>query len=137
MTLHLWLGRPGEEVLRSGTARELAEQAADESYDRMMAPPCPACGRAVKDEDYERHRRVDHADNEVVQPAGKPNSREVVLQAYDTDDLERKLARYRALHPGVGLALLGDGTRIVGEHKKVTLIWRRWRVLDGRGRPAS
>lgn len=132
MTFHLWLGRPGEEVLRSGTARELAEQAATASFDHMMAPPCPACGRPVKDVDWERHRRVDHQDNEVVQPAGKPDARELMLLAYDAADMDRKLATWRSRHPGVGLEPAGDGTREGGK-----IVWRRWRILDGHGRPAE
>lgn len=130
-TVRLWLPQATAATMRQGVAREQAEQAADEAYDRMMAPECVACGKRVKDADYERHRRVDHADNEVVQPAGKPDARELLLLAYDADDMERKLATWRSRHPGIRLESSGDGTREEGK-----IIWRSWRIFDGKGKAA-
>ena len=128
----IWIPAASRQVILAGEAHEKAEQAADESYDQMMAPPCPACGKPVKDKDWERHRRVDHADSEVAQPAGKPDARELLLLAYSQEDMERKLTIWRSRHPGIRLEPSGDGTREEGK-----IVWRRWRIFDGRGKPAQ
>jgi hypothetical protein len=131
-TIHLWIPKATPEAMAVGAARDLAEEGANLAYDAMIAPPCPACGRPVKDAEYERHRRVDHSDNEVVQPYGKPDAREVMLLAYSADDMDRKLAIWRSRHPGIRLEPSGDGTREDGR-----IIFRRWRIFDARGRAAE
>lgn len=131
-TVRLWIPQATAAQMRQGAAREQAEQEADESFERGMATPCPGCGKPVKDADYERHRRVDHADNEVAQPAGKPDARELLLLAYDAADMDRKLQTWRSRHPGIHLEASGDGTRENGR-----IIYRRWRIFDGKGRPAE
>lgn len=129
---HLWLGRPGQETLQQGIAHELAQQSADASHDHVIAPPCPVCGKAVADKDWDKHKYDDHAINDGVLPYGKPNSREVFVAAFTRDSLEEKLAQWRTKHPGLRLALAGEGTRAEGR-----IVWQRFRVLKADGRPAT
>lgn len=128
----LWIPAASAETMRRGVAREQNEQACIDAAAIVHAPPCPACGRPVSDAEWERHRRVDHADHEVCQPAGQPDARELLLLAYDADDMARKLARWRSLHPGIRLEGVGEGTREQGK-----IIWRRWRIFDGHGQAAT
>lgn len=126
---HLWLGRPGQETLQRGIAHELAEQSADASHDRVIAPPCHACGEPVADKDWERHKYEKHAMNEMCQPYGKADSREVLFLCYSRAHLEQKLAIWRSKHPGLRLALAGEGSRNNGK-----LFFQRFRVLDQNGK---
>jgi hypothetical protein len=130
---HLWLGRPGQEILQTGEASERRQQSADASYDRLMAPPCPACNQPVLDRDWERHK-YEHGINEMVQPFGRPDAREAFFLAYSAAQLEEKLAIWRRRHPGIRLALAGDGTRPNGKSR---LYWRRYRLFDHAGRAAT
>lgn len=129
---HLWLGRPGQETLQRGIERELAEQSADASNDTVLAPPCPVCGKPVKDAAWEAHKYSDHGITDEVLPYGKADSREVFVPAYSRDELEQKTAAWRAKHPGLTLALAGEGSRAQGQ-----ILWQRFRVLDAKGRPTT
>lgn len=129
MTFQLWLGRPGEEVLREGTAREMAEQTASESHDQVVAPPCPVCGLPVSDRAWEDHKYSAHGVNDDCLPYGKADSRELFIPAFSRDDLERKKSAWRARHPGLSLALAGEGTRAEGK-----IVWQKFRVLDASGK---
>src|SRR5437016_11380106 len=100
MTYH-WLGRPGQETLQAGVKRELAEQSASESHDRVIAPPCPACNQPVSDRDWRRHCFEAHAINEMVRPYGAPDAREAFFTGYNAASLEEKIAIWRSKHPGV------------------------------------
>ena len=129
----IWTPRLTLVQFREGLAREQAEQRADESYDRMMAPPCPGCGEPVVDEAWERHKYERHALNDAVQPYGRPDAREALFLGGSVDKIEERLARWGRLHPGCTVKLLGEGTELRG---KVALIWRRYRVINGQGREA-
>lgn len=124
-----WIPRATKAQMAAGEATDQAEQAATESYDRMMAPPCVACGKPVSDKDFERHRREEHAGNEQCQPWGTPDAREALFLAHTLDELGRKVALWRSKHPGLRLELAADGTRYEGR-----MVWIRYRVLDSRGR---
>ena len=128
MSFHLWLGRPGEEVLRQGTARELAEQAANEAGARVQAPECHACGQPVADADWEDHKRRGHGTGDGVLPYGTADSREVFVPAFNRDELERKKQAWRDRHPGMSLTIAGEGARAEGR-----IAWQKFRVTkDGR-----
>lgn len=130
MAFHAWVNRPPQAVLEVGERSEKAQQSADESYySKVLAPPCVACGQPVSDADFQRHRYERHGGNEAAVPWGKPTSRELVICGVGSDDMEEKVARWRRLHPGVHLEILGDGHLYGGK-----LAWMRFRVLDHRGR---
>jgi hypothetical protein len=128
--MDLWLGRPGQETLQRGIQRELAEQSADASHDTVIAPPCTVCGKPVKDADWEKHKRFDHGIQDAILPYGTPSSRELFIPAFTIDELEKKKSAWRAKHPGLLLALAGEGSRANGR-----ILWQRFRVLDQKGRP--
>ncbi len=125
----LWLNRPGQDTLQRGMRREQAEQSADASYDRLHSPPCPACGKLVSDREWETHKYAAHGINEMVQPWGRPDTREALFIHVHAQKLEEKIALWRRLHPGVGLALAGEGF-----DRERRLYWQRFLLLDGRGR---
>lgn len=129
---HLWLGRPGQETLQRGIARELAEQSAETSHDNVIAPPCPACSEPVADKDWEKHKYEKHGINEMVRPYGRADAREAFFTGYNKASLEQKLAIWRSKHPGIPLELAGEGHDTA---RKV--VWQRYRLFHGDGRPAT
>lgn len=128
----IWIPQATAQEMAAGLAREKAAQAAAESYDYIVAPPCPACGQPVSDRDWEKHKYQEHDVRQVCQPYGTPDARELLLLAYDAGDMERKLAIWRSKHPGVRLEPAGDGTRENGK-----IIYRRWRLFDAKGKAAE
>lgn len=131
MPFHPWIQKATPAQMAAGEATDRAEQSANESYDRMLAPPCVACDEPVLDKDYERHRYEKHQGNEMVQPIGKPDAREALFLAHTRAELEQKLAIWRGKHPGIRLELAGEGTRFRG-----LMCWSRYRVFDSKGRAA-
>lgn len=132
---HVWIPKLTYVQFQQGLTRELQEQSADASYDRMMAPPCPGCGQAVSDAEWERHKYETHAINEMVQPHGKPDAREALFIGGSREKIEERVAFWRTKHPGCRLALMGDGIEVRGERTRI--LWKRYRILDGKGRPAA
>lgn len=110
--------------------RELLEDEKRRSVDEVQAPKCPACERPVRDQDWDRHRYEVHADPKNVMPYGKPDAREAVFVGPTPDSLDRKVAAWRALHPGVQLRLLGSG-----KDRDRNLLFLRYRIHDAQGRP--
>ena len=129
---YLWLGRPGQETLQRGVARELAEQSADASHANVIAPPCPACGQPVADKDWEAHKYSAHGISEMCQPWGRPDAREAMFVHVTAARLGEKIAAWRSRHPGVQLQLSGDGF-----DRARKLFWRRYRIFDAAGKPAQ
>lgn len=117
----LWLGRPGQEVLTQGLQRDLAEEEANQAGERVIAPPCPACGKPVADKEWRKHGYEDHDIREMVRPYGEPDAREAFFTAYDTDQLEQKVAIWQGKHPGVSLVHAGEGKDV---QRKI--VWRRY-----------
>ena len=110
--IHTWTDRPHPDApaMVQGRARDRAEHSADLSYqERVLAPPCPVCGRGVEDKDWDRHKYEQHGVNDGLRPWGTPDAREALFVAADPDDLDRKIAAWRRTHPGVRLRPLGDG----------------------------
>ena len=127
-----WIHKATPEQIAAGETHEQAQESADKSYDYgVYAPPCVGCGEPVTDQDFYRHRYERHAGNEMVQPFGKPDAREALFLAHSVDELGRKVALWRAKHPGLRLRLAADGKRYEGR-----LVWVRYRVFDTKGRAA-
>lgn len=124
---YIWDKRPNPHSaeFKAGVVREEQEQRCEESYQTVMAPPCPACGQPVSDTDWPAHKYTKHQINESVQPWGRPDSREAVFLGGSRENLAEKIARWSSRHPGVTLLLLGQGTERRG---KVLLFWQRYRV---------
>lgn len=144
---HLWLPNISQQALAAGVARDQAEESADRSYDAMIAPACPACGQPVKDKDWPEHKARGHDLGDGVLPYGAADAREVFVTAYapvvierlralgrltptDEKPMEQKLAEWRQKHPGLSLALAGEGTRAEGK-----IMWQRFRVTRVDGKP--
>jgi hypothetical protein len=112
-------------------AYELQQDRARQANDEIDAPPCPGCGRPVRDENWQAHRRLAHG-LDGVQPYGRPDAREALFIGEDQAELDRKIARWREGHPGVRLLPMGDG-----RDRELGLIFARFRLIDRRGRRAT
>ena len=132
---HVWIPKLTYVQFQRGLTRELQEQSAETSYQTMMAPPCPGCGQAVSDAEWERHKYERHALNEMVQPHGTPDAREALFLGGSPEKIEERMAVWRRKHPGCRLALLGEGHELRGE--KTRILWRRFRILTAQGRSAA
>lgn len=119
---HLWVKETRKDVLAAGEARDLAEESANQSADRVAAPNCPACGDPVPDKEYESHARLKHNSQRlVVRPWGKPESREALFTAPNRELLDQKVAEWLGRHPGLRVEYAADGT-----DREQRLLWVRY-----------
>ena len=130
--MDLWTGRPGAEVVARGERHDRAQHTAALAYDTVVAPPCPSCGRPVRDEEWARHRHEAHGHAGGGQPWGRAESREVLLVDDDREGLERRIAAWRERHPGLRLVAAADG-----RDRDLGVVWARFRVTTRTGRPVG
>jgi len=124
MSPHVWIKESRPDVLKAGEAREAQEEKCNQAADRVEAPPCPGCGKGVKDSDFDQHRaEVHNRPRQVFRPYGKPSSRELLISAPDVGKLEQKLQEWQTRNPGVRLIPLGEG-----KNEDTGLLWVRARI---------
>jgi len=119
----VWITASPEERA-AGRAREAQEEQAARSAEQVEAPPCQACGAAVRDADFERHSaEVHNRPRQIYRPWGRPSSRELLIAAPTPQTVERKVAEWRTRNPGVRLLPLGEG-----QNEETGLLWIRCRI---------
>lgn len=122
----VWVKEARPEVLAQGQVREEQEEKANKSYDELVAPACPACGKPVKDEEWADHKALHGSPRSVIRPYGKVDSREALFTAPDQDRLEQKICQWRESHPGIILEPMGEG-----KDRQTGLVFVRFRLKPG------
>lgn len=131
--VHLWLPNITQRAIAAGIRYELQEDRCNAAYDEVVAPKCPACGVPVADKDWDRHKYEEHNGNQVCQPYGKADSREVLFLGASADFIEQKKAIWRDRHPGLTLELAAEGK----EPRFANVIFQRYRVCTSAGKPVE
>lgn len=129
----IWVPRATREQMMAGDAFDRQVQKAEDAHAKVVAPPCPACGVPIKDSEWDRHKAEAHNGRQVVQPYGTADSRELLILGTSKDDLDRKEAKWRELHPGLTLSLAGEGR----EPRYKNILWQRYRVITTAGKPVE